>query len=196
MIQTNPRKLPPSEAYCEAQSVKLRTFNAAKQGYNEFDANYEDVLENLRNTKVVFITRKLYGPPVDGEDDDDDGSIIEKQSVVPSPEPLKQTPEPQTKPASTPAENDKSKTAAPAQPIAGNTAPGKPPVNPATVQMTTTPKPSKPNEDLDKQGVQRIATNPKWIGPSEDEVPVIPGVKGPKKRLTQVPRHNAGVDEP
>jgi len=187
VIQTNPRKLPPSEAYCEAQSVKLRTFNATKQGYNEFDANYEDVLENLRNTKVVFITRKLYGPPVDGEDDDDDGSLIEKQSVVPSPEPPKQTPEAETKQASNPPEEDKPK------PPAG---PGKPPVNPATVQTATTPKAAKPNEDPDKQGVQRIATNPKWIGPSEDEVPVTPGVKGPKKRLTQVPRHNAGVDEP
>lgn len=195
-MQTHPRKLPPSEAYCEPQSVKLRTFNAAKQGYNEFDANYEDVLENLRNTKVVFITRKLYGPPVNEEDDDDDGSIIEKQSVVPSPEPPKQTTVPEAKPPTTPAQEDKSKSGAPAQAAAATTGPGKPPVNPASVEITIAPKPAKTNEDLDKQGVQRLATNPKWIGPSEDEVPVTPGVKGPKKRLTQVPRHNAGVDEP
>jgi hypothetical protein len=46
-----------------------------------------------------------------------------------------------------------------------------------------------------KDPLQRVATHPKWIGPTEDEVPVPPGVKGPKKRLTQIPKHNAGLDE-
>lgn len=179
--------------------MKLRTYNSAKQGYNEFDAEYSDVLDNLRNTKVTFITRKLYGPPVDDEDDDDskgiDGSVVDKQSNVPLPDVAKKEPtatQPEVQAASV---TEKQEVA-----LTGTKQTEKPPTNPHAPKVVTDASKQKENtmpkhgSSGDLTGIQRVPTHPKWIGPSEDEVPVTPGVKGPKKRLTQIPRHNAGAD--
>lgn len=132
---------------------------------------------------------------MDGEDDEDDGSIIEKQSVVPTQDPILQIKQAEVDGSSKPKTEDKPKEVAPTEEPTKSPPASKPPLNPAAAHASPGHTATKASEDLQKQGVQRVATNPRWIGPSEDEVPVLPGVKGPKKRLTQVPRHG-GTDGP
>ena len=73
--------MPPNEAFVSDKSVKIKSWNAKENAYNEFEADYDTMLENLKSKKVGFLLKNLYGS--DDEDESDNDSEKE-QSLAPT----------------------------------------------------------------------------------------------------------------
>ena len=133
MTKLKERPVPSSEAIVKPDFVTIRSWVASENKYNEFEVSYNQVLENLRGTKIGFLYKNICGPQIDEDDAEDDQSSEKEEEKKESPV------------------ADKNKQSGQEEPELKES---------ATIQS-----------EEEYHGPHRL------------------GVKGPKKRLTQIPRH-------
>ena len=77
-MKTKERPIPPNQATVEGEKVKIRSYNARENKYNnEIEADCDQILENLRATKIRFLIKNIAGPQI--YEDEGEGSSDEEK---------------------------------------------------------------------------------------------------------------------
>ena len=148
MTQTKERPVKPNQAYIEAKQVRIKSYSARDDQYNEILADYQVILDNLKATKIGFLVKNIAGPQIDEEDE----SESEKEEA--------------------PKKGQKKEpdyiSEAPAEEVAGLGDGMEIELGMISVKPQPEAAPADREEDLLASGVS---------------------VKGPKKKLIQIPKH-------
>lgn len=173
--------MPSSEATITEDQVIIKSWNPKEGKYNEFGAPYDQILENLKSTKINFLYKNLAGGPIEvTKAPDDEGSSEEEKEFQRRESERIRIEELARKPVQYP---NISASVNPPEPQA---------IGADQIKIDMKSQVTK----SDKQSNQTEPATSKGFGNQEEEGLVRGSMaKGPKKKLTQLPKHIAEDEE-
>jgi len=79
--------MPPNEATILPDKVKIKSWNPSKNGYNEFEAEYDQILTNLKEAKIPFLIKNIAKEQILENDFEKDNSEISSSEEEKKPAP-------------------------------------------------------------------------------------------------------------